>query len=182
METRQQQVEPVRLLREMAERSRRNAFGLPQQEAVRDLWDGVAFVLGGAHLVIALSEVREILKDPPLSTVPGAKPWVKGIANVRGNLLPIMDMNGFISGAPTPLDKRSRVLVVESAGVTSGLLVDEVLGMRHFLADSHNAVLPEVQPSLAAYLSGSYGRDGNLWGVFDPEKLMESPDFLQVAA
>lgn len=176
------QVDPVRILREIAERSRKNAFGLPQQDAVRDLWHGVAFVLGGVQLVMSMDEVREILRYPPLSKVPGAKPWVKGIANVRGTLLPIMDLNGFISGERTPLDRRTRVLVVENSGVTSGLLVDEVLGMRHFVAESYNPVPPEVASPLKAYLSGTYGRDGNLWGVFDPGRLMESPDFLQVAA
>lgn len=178
----QAQIHPVSLLRQIAERSRNNAFGLPQQEAVKNLWHGVAFVLGGAHLVMSLEEVREILKYPALSTVPGAKPWVKGIANVRGTLLPIMDLKGFITGEQTPPGRRTRVLVVESAGVTSGLLVDEVLGMKHFLAESHTAALPKVTGSLAAYLSGSYGQDGKLWGVFDPERLMESPEFIQVAA
>lgn len=178
----QAQIDPVRLLREIAERSRKNAFGLPQQEAARDLWHGVAFVLGGAHLVISMDDVREILKYPDLSTVPRAKPWVKGIANVRGTLLPIMDLNGFISGERTELERRTRVLVVESAGVTSGLMVDEVFGMRHFLADSYNPVPPEVAPSLRAFISGTYGQDGNLWGVFDSRRLMESPEFMQVAA
>lgn len=176
------QVDPFRLLQDMAERSRANAFGLPQQDAVRNLWHGVGFVLGGVPLVMSLEQVREILKYPPLSTVPGAKPWVKGIANVRGTLLPIMDLNGFITGERTALERRTRVLVVESAGVTSGLLVDEVLGMRHFLAESYNPAPPEGPPSLTAYLSGSYGQDGNLWGVFDPERLMDSPEFMQVAA
>lgn len=176
------QVDPVYILREIAERSRKNAFGLPQQEAVRDLWHGVAFVLGGMRLVMSMDEVREILRYPPLSKVPGAKPWVKGIANVRGMLLPIMDLNGFISGEATPLARRTRVLVVESAGLTSGLLVEEVLGMRHFVAQSYDPVPPDVEPSLKAYVSGTFGQGGNLWGVFNPRQLMESPDFTQVAA
>lgn len=176
------QIDPFSLLRDIAERSRKNAFGLPQQEAARNLWHGVAFVLSGVNLVMSMEQVREILKYPALSTVPRAKPWVKGIANIRGTLLPIMDLNGFISGERTALERRTRVLVVESAGVTCGLLVDEVLGMRHFLADSYHAVLPEVAPALGAYLSGSYGQAGNLWGVFGPERLMDSPEFIQVAA
>ena len=67
-------------------------------------------------------------------------------------------------------------------GFSSGLLVDEGLGMKHFLADSYNPAPPKVAESLAAFLSGSYGQDGKLWGVFDPERLMRSPEFIQVAA
>jgi twitching motility protein PilI len=176
------QTDPFSLLRDIAERSRKHAFGLPQQEAARDLWHGVAFVLGGVHLVMSLEHVREILKYPALSPVPGAKPWVKGIANIRGTLLPIMDLNGFLSGERAALDRRTRVLVVESAGVTCGLIVDEVLGMRHFLADSYNSGGPDASPALDTYVSGSYGQGGYLWGVFDPERLMETPEFIQVAA
>jgi len=177
-----QQNDPIRLLKDIDDRSRRNAFGLPQQEEAQNIWHGIVFSIDNEQLVMPLDQVREIIKYPALAPVPGAKAWVKGIANIRGTLLPIMDLKGFLTGEQTRPDRRTRVLVVDGAGISSGLLVDEVLGMKHFQADSYNKAAPKVAKTLAPFISGSYGQGGKQWAVFDPEQLMENPDFIQVAA
>lgn len=173
---------PLALLREIDARSRRCALGLPQQVEVRKTWSGIGFRIDGLRLVTSLGEVREILHYPSLTRVPGAKSWVRGIANVRGNLLPIMDLKGFLEGVGTELGRQSRVLVIRDGGMSAGLLVDEVLGLRHFFDEEATGVPPSCSESLAAHLRGGYRQGDTHWGLFSMQALAENPQFMEVAA
>jgi twitching motility protein PilI len=172
---------PLLLLHQIELRSRQNAQGLPQQEEVKEEWSGIGFRVGDQSLVAPMGHVTEILHFPMLSRVPGAKDWVMGIANVRGNLLPVMDLAGFLDGNETRLNKRSRVLVINHKGVQAGLLVDGVLGMRHFLVENKTKELPSTSSvSIKPYLEEAFRSDDEHWAVFNMHKLAESPLFIQV--
>lgn len=83
---------PFQLLVDIDQRCRRLAAGLPaQQEAVQS-WSGIGFRMGGRFFVAPMGEVGEVLHEPRYTQLPGVKTWVKGVANVRGRLLPIMDL------------------------------------------------------------------------------------------
>lgn len=173
---------PLEILLELEQRSRRNAAGLPQQIEIRSTWDGIGFRLGAYKFVAAMEAVREILTQPNLTRVPGVKDWVKGVANVRGNLLPVIDLGDFLAGAPSASQRRARVLVVQHRGLGAGLLVDEVLGMRHFLEEEFSREKHGTGEEFRGYLDGVYRQAGEQWWVFDLRRLVESPAFMQVAA
>lgn len=174
-------IDPVALLAEIEQRSRVHAIGLPQQEEFKSTSLAISFRIGDLKLVTPVDEVAELLTFPVLSRVPGTKSWVKGIANVRGNLLPVMDLNDYLTRQPTRLSVSSRVLVVNHAGVFAGLLVDEVLGLNHFLDEERKRQLPEMDNFIKSYLTGTYIKDGEEWGIFSMFALAKSPLFLQVA-
>ncbi|MHB8472953.1 MAG: chemotaxis protein CheW [Gammaproteobacteria bacterium] len=171
--------DPLRILRDLERRCRLHAVGLPLQIDERKEWLGIGFRLGDATLVAPLDDVKEILHYPNVARVPGTKSWVKGIANVRGNLLPIMDLQGYLRGDNAAMDKRSRVLVLNHNGVFTGLVVTEVLGLKHFVEDELSAQLPPVDGSITPYLESSYAQRGALWGVFNMQRLAENPAFIQ---
>jgi len=173
---------PILLLQDIETRSRANAFGLPQQGEIKDEWPGVAFRIGDNYLVAPMGQVIEILTYPDMSRVPGAKNWVLGIANIRGNLLPIMDLNGYLFGKHINVNKKSRVLVLNHQGVFSGLLVDEVMGMRRFLAENRRATPDGVDLTVKPYVEHIYDQEDHQWLVFSMHKLAESPLFMQVAS
>ncbi|MCO6413648.1 MAG: chemotaxis protein CheW [Thiogranum sp.] len=158
-----------------------HAHGLPQQEHTDEEWIGIGFRLGNIHLVAPLAEVAEILTPPPLSRVPRTKAWVCGIANVRGNLMPIMDLQAFLHDQSVSLNRRSRVLVVNHNGVYSGLVVDAVLGLRHFREDQHSDDLPGNDDRLQQFMTGAFRAGDRHWGVFSMYHLAETPQFLQAA-
>lgn len=172
---------PVEILRELEALCRRNAHPLPSQVEIKEDWVGIGFRLGEHRLVAPLGEVVEILTYPGLSKVPGARDWVRGIANVRGNLLPIMDLGGYLHGRNTVSGRRSRVLVINHKGVFSGLIVDEVLGLKHFLPEEATDELPTEDAALRPYLESSFRSGDELWGVFSMHRLAETPQFLQAA-
>lgn len=157
------------------------AHGLPQQEQAEDEWLGIGFRLGELQLVAPLEEVAEILTPPPMSRIPRTKSWVCGIANVRGNLLPVMDLQAYLHDKTAMLGRRSRILVVNHEGVYSGLGVDAVLGLKHFTPEQRCQVLPEGSEFLGDYLTHGYRNSQGHWGVFSMHKLAGSPQFLQAA-
>jgi len=172
---------PLGILQDIEQRSRSMAFGLPQQAELKTEWIGIGFRLGGQRMVVPLDEVTEILTSFDMSRVPGSKTWVLGIANVRGNLLPIMDLAGYLRGEHSQVRKVSRVLVVDHEDINAGLLVDEVLGLRHFPEDSKLPGMIDTDISVSPYLDCAYRIDKEEWPVFSMFKLARSPLFMQVA-
>lgn len=173
---------PLLLLQEIERRSKAHAFELPQQLDIRDTWDGVGFRLGNLQMVAAVDEVKEILPLPRITAVFGAQRWVKGVANIRGTLLPVLDLRCFVQDVMTLPGRRSRILVVRHKGISAGLLVDEVLGLKHFYEEEFGAGDGEGDLAYARFLRGTYRQDGETWPVFSMAALVDSPEFMQVAA
>lgn len=174
--------DPFELLLAIERRSRASAQGLPEQVEVKSTQASVGFRVGEVLLAAPLGVVREILTYPPMARVPGAKPWLKGIANIRGNLLPVADLGGFFTGWPTPAQRTARILIVHSESVGAGLLVDEVLGLRHFFEEEHVADNSGITDFARRYVSGVYRQDGTVWGSIDLHALIESDEFMHAAA
>ncbi len=172
---------PYAILQDIEFRSRTKALGLPQQIEVRRTWSGVGFRLGSTYLLSKLEEVDEILVSPEMTRVPSALSWVKGIANIRGMLLPIMDLRDFIDGEAIQTGRKTRIILIKKGEFVSGLMVDEVFGMRHFFEEERTENVPEVSDNLKKYLQGAF-RKGNMhWGIFNMDNLAADPGFLQVA-
>jgi len=174
-------VDPLELLRSIERRSLESAAGLPQQEEIKGTSLVIGFRIGDVQMVTPVDEVTELLTYPSLSRVPGTKSWVRGMANVRGNLLPIMDLKDYLTRKPAQLGIRSRVLVINHEGVFAGLLVDEVLGLKHFQEEEYSHKYPGADDFIKSYMTGVYRKDNEEWGVFSMHALAKSPLFLQVA-
>jgi twitching motility protein PilI len=172
---------PFRLLQQLEAYGRAHAAALPAQAEARAQWVGVGFRLGRLRFLAPMAEVKEILTYPQLSQVPRTKPWLKGLANVRGTLLPIMDLNGFLGDRASPLTRLSRVLVVQYQSSVAGLLVDEILGLRQFFEEDWRPVSASIDPALAPYVSGEFEQENAYWHVFSVSALTGHPQFLKVA-
>ena len=173
--------DPFKLLLDIEHRSRTQGGASPAQEEMERFWTGVAFVLAGTRYITPLNEVSEIMARPPYTKIPGVKNWMRGIANVRGTLLPIMDLNGFLGFGNKHSQKSQRILVVNHRQMISGLIVDEVLGLQHF--EEHEGVTEtfKVDEVVKPYITGAFDRDGERWIVFSLHKLAAHSSFMQVA-
>ena len=169
------------LLFDIDKRCRALAAGLPFQETRQQDWSGIGFRMGERRYVAPMGEISEILHEPRYAVLPGVKPWVKGIANLRGRLLPIMDLCSFFGHELSPVRKQRRVLVVDHQDVFAGLMVDEVLGLQHF---SQISLMPhqigETADRIAPFIRGQFLRE-QAWLVFSPAALAQSPGFMDVA-
>lgn len=171
---------PFEILKELDSRCRKNSAGLPVAKAVVDDWIGIGFLIRDIPLLAKMDDVSEILPPPETIRVPGVTHWVKGLANVRGNLMPVLDMNGFLYGESTKIRKESRILVINKSDVVAGLLVDEVFGLRRFKPEEHKQEVMQDAGTIGAYLSGIFVDQVRRWNVFSVRKLTRAEDFLRV--
>jgi twitching motility protein PilI len=172
---------PFELLRELERRSRAAAGGRDDSEGRE--WVGVAFRLGAESFLVAREETREVMSLPSnLTRVPGARAWVRGLANVRGQLLPVIDLRQYLGSGTTSAGRNVRVLVVNHRDIPAGLLVDEVLGFRRFADGEFEPTPPPTLVRCERYLAGAFRRDGETWPVLSLKLLVESPSFLQAAS
>ncbi|MEN8204581.1 MAG: chemotaxis protein CheW [Pseudomonadota bacterium] len=181
MMSEQNTVNPVAILKEIEDCFRGCEVGFPRNAEVSNEWSGIAFRLGHNNLIAPMDDVVEILDFPDLSVVPLTQPWVRGIANVRGNLLPVIDLNGYLGNELPQVTNKTRVLVIDFNGIYSGLVVDEVLGLKYFLEDELTGEDSGVGDELRPYIQSGFRRGDQVWGVFNLLSMVESPLFLQAA-
>ncbi|MDA8420092.1 MAG: chemotaxis protein CheW [Pseudomonadota bacterium] len=174
--------DPLSLLHKMQLASRMSAPGLPEQAPAVALWSGLGFRAAGMTLITPLDHVSEVLPCPAVTFVPGTAPWVKGIANVRGNLFTVVDLQEYLGKDPMTMNDRVRLLIMNVASLSTGLLVNEVLGLRHFDEEQERHDASSLDDAVRAHVRGAFLRDGTLWGIFDMHSLAESESFNSVAA
>lgn len=148
------------------------------------VWVGLGFRLGDLWLATPKDDVREVITLPSLTRVPGAKPWLLGLANVRGNLLPVCDLRVLMNQShPAVATRNTRVLVYNSLRVPAGFLVDEVAGYRQFAAsEQQRELLSGVEPALRDCALGAFQRDAQAWIALSLHKVVASDAFQQAGA
>jgi len=169
-------------LRDYEKRSLIHAVGLPAQAVTRGSWTGIEFQLDQANLLGRLEDVVEIMPPPAVTTVPGAKGWVLGIANVRGTLVPVVDLRGYLTGNMTTISKQTRVVVANQLDGVVGLLVDSVGGQRQFEKEEHSSGGHFFDHMVADLIGQEFDKDGEYWAELDLQRLVNSPEFLQAAS
>ncbi len=170
---------PFDLLLELERRARAAIATRDGAPAAADEWVGIGFRLAAERFVTSRADVREVLPLPDhVTRVPGAKPWLRGIANLRGQLLTVVDLKSFLGAGSAANDRQARILVVASREVPTGLIVDEVVGFRRFGADEFRAEAPHGVIRCDHYLEGCYRRGAEVWPRFSLLKLLEDQQFL----
>lgn len=174
---------PFELLAEL-ERLGREVSSQAGRETPADReWVGVALRMAGEMYLVAREETREVLGMPnTLTRVPGSKSWLKGLANVRGQLLPVVDLRQFLGSGVTPTTRNTRIIVANHRDIPAGLMVDEVLGFRRFPEGEFSADAPPTLVRCERYLAGAFRRAPEHWPVLSLRTLVESSSFQDAAA
>jgi twitching motility protein PilI len=171
--------DPFALLLEIEQRAKAAIASRQGDNSSVEEWIGVAFRLASERFVTARADVREVLPVPDqITRIPGAKPWLRGIANVRGQLLTIVDLKAFLGAGSMQSDRKARMLVLASREVPTAIIVDEVLGFRRFDMSEFSESPPETEIRCGHYLGGNYRSDGDDYPLFNLWRLLEDPGFL----
>jgi len=156
----------------------RNAAGMPEEHVVEQTWQGVVYRVGSQRLITPLSQVTAILSPPKIVRVPGVKPWVHGLSNLRGELTAIYDLGMFLYGKPTQISRETVVLVTRDGGTNLALMVDKSFGIRRFPESGRR---PLANPPLD-YCVESAEFEAEMLPIFDLNRLLESQRFSDVVA
>ena len=170
---------PFELLLELERLARAAVAARDGGDSPADEWIGIGFRLGSEHFVTGRSDVREVLPVPDhVTRVPGGKSWLRGIANLRGQLLTVVDLRAFLGTGSAMPDRKTRILVVASRDVPTGLVVDEVVGFRRFATDDYKENVPPTVIRCEHYLEGGFSHGAEVWPRFSLRKLLEDEQFL----
>jgi purine-binding chemotaxis protein CheW len=86
----------------------------------------VQFALGHEHYAIPISEVNEIIRMQEISRIPNVKPYVKGVINLRGNIIPVISLRSLFNMPEDEYTKQTRIIVVHHHDETIGVIVDQI--------------------------------------------------------
>jgi twitching motility protein PilI len=173
---------PFETLAAYEHKSLAHVAGLPEQLDAPGLWRGVGYRVGSHRLASGFDEVVEILPMPPVTPVPGSQPWMLGVANIRGNLLPIVDLRQFLEGDRTVLHEGQRVLIVRQDGGDVAVTIDELFGQRSFTDEQKIETEGLADGRYAHFIDRAYRLGEHPWAVFSLSLLTRTPEFRQAAA
>lgn len=173
---------PFQQLLDIDRRAQVLASTAAEGEATADVFGTLAMRLGAEYLLLPLDQVSELIKVPRMTPVPGVRSWLRGITNLRGSVISIIDLRDFISGRPMALTARTRVAVVRAGEWGYGLLVDEVIGMRHFNEQDCIPLADDIASGLRPYVAEAFQGEGRRWLLFEADRLVADPRFLNAAS
>jgi chemotaxis signal transduction protein len=122
----------------------------------------VTFLLNEEEFGFDIMSVQEIIRLPKMAKVPRTPPYVDGIANLRGVVLPVIDMRIRFGMERTEATDRTRVLVVDIDGVKTGLRVDRVKQVTRVLRSEIEAPPAAIRGTSSDYLEGIVKLDKGL--------------------
>lgn len=170
--------DPFALLQDLARTFAKATSQLPAQVEYAPVATMVAFRLAGCDALVDLECLSEILPVRHLTRLPQVQPWMRGIANVRGKLLPVVDGAEFLGRGATAASKDQRILVMVSDDFSAGVIVDRVDGLRHFAHDTfrERQELP-AGPFDPFVAGGLIDANRRILPLFDPALLFQDPAF-----
>jgi purine-binding chemotaxis protein CheW len=90
----------------------------------------LTFNLGGEMFAVGILNVREIIEYGTLTEIPMMPPFIRGVINLRGRVVPVIDLSARFGGKPSQVGKRSCIVIVELAAGNEqrelGIIVDAV--------------------------------------------------------
>lgn len=148
---------------------------------VEDEEQHVLFELAGAEYAVPIANVIEIGRPPDVTPVPNVPDWVLGVANLRGEVISMVDLRTFLGMDGTSYGQDCRMLVARASeeNVTTGLIVDQVSGIRYLSVDRIVTPGALIEDKVAPYLHGVYEHDEHLLVVLNLERLLLSPEMQQ---
>ena len=128
---------------------------LPERVPLVDtLLEVLEFRLAQERYAVETEHVREVYPLKELTPLPCTPPFVLGIVNVRGRILPVFDLKKFFDLPDQGLTDLHRIIVVRSRTLEFGLLADVIVGVRSIPVENLQSSLPTLTGIRADYLKG----------------------------
>jgi chemotaxis signal transduction protein len=139
----------------------------------------VVFSLAGARYAAPVANVVEVGQPLPTTAVPNVPSWVLGVANLRGEVLSVVDLAAYLGLPATTSPGRMMIVRTGAEAVTSGLVVDSVTGMLAVPRADLGSPAAPIDERIAPYLAGVYDAGDGVVAVLDFDRLLAAPEFRQ---
>jgi purine-binding chemotaxis protein CheW len=143
----------------------------------------LVFTLAGLDYAVSTANLLEVGRPSSITSVPNVPSWVLGVANVRGDIVSMVDLGAFLGLTQTFASvPDGRVLVVRtiSQEIMAGLLVEKVKGLRLISGDRITVPAASFENRLSPFMRGVSDIDGRLLVFLDLDRLLLSAEMRQV--
>jgi purine-binding chemotaxis protein CheW len=136
----------------------------------------VVFEIGSEDFGVEISSVESIIKMQPVTRLPHTPEFVEGVTNLRGKVLPVIDLRKRFGLPPKEADKNSRIIVVSLGETETGMIVDavsEVLTIPEGAVETAPAITTHVD---SAFITGIAKLDPRLVILLDLQKILSAQE------
>ncbi len=136
----------------------------------------ISFRIGAQEFCVDIMRVREIRGWTPATPLPRTPAFMKGVINLRGAVLPIVDLGarlGLVTGEPTA---RHVIMVVSAGPRTVGLLVDAVSDIIDLTDDMVQPTPDVASDEVKSFVSGIFAVDGRMISVLELDRVLPEPE------
>lgn len=151
-------------------------MGLKREGDSSDVLQLVTFRLGNEEFSVDILKVQEIIRDMELTRVPRAPDFVEGVINLRGRVIPVIDLRNRFGFESCDKTSETRIIVIDVNDRTVGLRVDGVSEVLRLPADTVEPAPSLVTGSGSDYISGVGKVDERLIILLDVGKLLSESE------
>lgn len=137
------------------------------------------FRVGGEMYALDIMKIREIIKPQKMTPVPKAPVFIEGVINLRGAVIPVVDLRRRFSQA-VENQKKTRVIICSLSGKIIGLMVDEVTEVRTFTRREIQPAPQYMKGRDADFFIGVCRVRGDLMMILDIERILSSEEKIDI--
>lgn len=134
------------------------------------------FRIGTEMYALDILRIKEIIRPQRLTPVPKAPAFIEGVINLRGVVIPVVDLRKRFDQPKTDSDRKTRVIICGLSGKILGLIVDEVSEVRRYSRQEVQPAPKFLKGKGAEFFLGVCRRDEDLVMLLDLEKILSSDE------
>ncbi len=144
----------------------------------------VTFNLGNEEYAVAILKVQEINRMKEITRVPNSPPYVEGVINLRGKVIPVVNLRSKFGLAAKENNEQTRIMIMDIQGITMGLVVDSVSEVLRIPSSTVEPTPPMASNISAEFIKGIAKVDDRLIILLDMDRLLgraEESELVEVA-
>ncbi len=131
------------------------------------------FEVGQVTCALPIDEIQEINKHMEITRVENAPDYIRGISNLRGSIITVIDMRRKFGMESKSFDDTMRMVVVKNQGEQIGLLVDKMLDVLQAKSDDLEPTPSNISGIAGKYFSGIYKMDNKLAALLNTDEILD---------
>ena len=144
-----------------------------QDEGNKSQISRYGFVIDNMGFLIAENTLSEVVKNLQIYPIPNTQIWMKGLVNLRGNLVPVYDFSNLL-GLEADKNEARNLLVLGNDALSVAVLIDKLPRPCDVASWEKIDVLPRQLPGIEEYIEDAYLSDDIVWMDFDQKGYFES--------
>lgn len=151
--------------------------GQYQLKEIKDTTRILVFCLGKEYYGLDVAVAREVFRPGQITRIPTAPDFIRGLTNLRGRVIPLVDISCFLGMAPVAITGSTQVVVLEHKNDLLGMVVDRIDGAREIEKSSIQPPLATLKIKLSDFTVGQVELEGGILAILDLKKILDLDEF-----